>query len=69
MRIGFNKDMGRPTNHDFYSSRTAMNRMTSEEKKALDKASEEVWKEVRIAAEAHRQVTTRCIDLETLELT
>ena len=36
--------------------RTAMNRMTSEEKKALDKASEDVWKEVRIAAEAHRQV-------------
>ena len=33
-----------------------MNRMTSEEKKALDKASEDVWKEVRIAAEAHRQV-------------
>ena len=35
-----------------------MNRMTSEEKKALDKASEDVWKEVRIAAEAHRQVKT-----------
>ena len=39
-------------------SRTAINRMTSEEKKALDKASEDVWKEVRIAAEAHRQVRT-----------
>ena len=35
-----------------------MNRMTSEEKKAVDKASEDVWKEVRIAAEAHRQVKT-----------
>ncbi len=30
--------------------------MTSEEKKALDSASEDVWKEVRVAAEAHRQV-------------
>ncbi|KAG2460041.1 MAP2 aminopeptidase, partial [Polypterus senegalus] len=36
--------------------RTAAWRMTNEEKKALDKASEEIWNDFRQAAEAHRQV-------------
>ena len=36
-------------------STTAVNRMTSEEKKAIDLASSEVYKELRLAAEAHRQ--------------
>uniref|UniRef100_A0A8V0YJE7 Methionine aminopeptidase 2 n=1 Tax=Gallus gallus TaxID=9031 RepID=A0A8V0YJE7_CHICK len=36
--------------------RTAAWRITSEEKKALDQASEEIWNDFREAAEAHRQV-------------
>ncbi|KYO36210.1 methionine aminopeptidase 2 [Alligator mississippiensis] len=36
--------------------RTAAWRTTSEEKKALDQASEEMWNDFREAAEAHRQV-------------
>ncbi|XP_041113620.1 methionine aminopeptidase 2-like isoform X2 [Polyodon spathula] len=36
--------------------RSASWRMTNEEKKALDKANEEVWNDFRQAAEAHRQV-------------
>ncbi|CAG2162966.1 unnamed protein product [Oppiella nova] len=36
-------------------SRTAQNRMTSAEKRALDSASVEIYKELRLAAEAHRQ--------------
>lgn len=39
-----------------FSRRTAAWRMTSEEKKALDQASEEIWNDFREAAEAHRQV-------------
>ncbi|VDN56345.1 unnamed protein product [Dracunculus medinensis] len=35
--------------------RTAMNRMTNEEKKALDSTYEEIYKDFRQAAEAHRQ--------------
>ena len=35
---------------------TAAWRTTSEEKKALDQASEEIWNDFREAAEAHRQV-------------
>ncbi len=35
-----------------------MNRMTNEEKKALDKSYEDEYKEIRIAAEAHRQVNS-----------
>uniref|UniRef100_A0A2K5RBC0 Methionyl aminopeptidase 2 n=1 Tax=Cebus imitator TaxID=2715852 RepID=A0A2K5RBC0_CEBIM len=35
--------------------RTAAWRTTSEEKKALDQASEEIWNDFREAAEAHRQ--------------
>ncbi|XP_015415470.1 PREDICTED: LOW QUALITY PROTEIN: methionine aminopeptidase 2 [Myotis davidii] len=37
-------------------TRTAAWRTTSEEKKALDQASEEIWNDFREAAEAHRQV-------------
>lgn len=36
-------------------SRNAINRTTNEEKKALDLASEEMYRELRLAAEAHRQ--------------
>ncbi|XP_066489476.1 methionine aminopeptidase 2 [Tiliqua scincoides] len=42
-----------PTTQD---GRTAAWRITSEEKKALDQASEEIWNDFREAAEAHRQV-------------
>lgn len=37
--------------------RTARDRTTSEEKKALDKMMNDVYNEVRLAAEAHRQVS------------
>ena len=33
-----------------------MNRMTAEEKKMLDQSQEDIYQEVRLAAEAHRQV-------------
>lgn len=36
--------------------RTAKDRFTSEEKKALDRAQMDIYNEVRCAAEAHRQV-------------
>lgn len=39
-----------------FQRRTAAWRTTSEEKKALDQASEEIWNDFREAAEAHRQV-------------
>ncbi|XP_029969723.1 methionine aminopeptidase 2-like [Salarias fasciatus] len=42
-----------PTTQD---GRTAAWRTTSEEKRVLDKANEEVWSDFRQAAEAHRQV-------------
>ena len=35
--------------------RTGKDRMTSEEKKAIDRMNEDVYKEARLAAEAHRQ--------------
>lgn len=38
------------------SRRSAAWRMSNEEKRAIDKASEEVWNDYRQAAEAHRQV-------------
>lgn len=42
--------------------RTAKDRFTSEEKKALDRAQMDIYNEVRCAAEAHRQVIfTTCI--------
>ena len=37
-------------------SRSAAWRGTSEEKRAMDKANEEMWSDYRQAAEAHRQV-------------
>lgn len=37
-------------------SRSAINRMTLEERKAMDQAHSEVYEEMRCAAEAHRQV-------------
>jgi methionyl aminopeptidase len=37
-------------------SRTAANRFTSEEKRALDRLHNDIYNEVRHAAEAHRQV-------------
>uniref|UniRef100_A0A3Q3W048 Methionine aminopeptidase 2 n=1 Tax=Mola mola TaxID=94237 RepID=A0A3Q3W048_MOLML len=42
-----------PTSQD---GRSAAWRMTSEEKRVLDKANEELWNDFRQAAEAHRQV-------------
>ena len=36
--------------------RTAKDRFTTEEKKALDRAQMDIYNEVRCAAEAHRQV-------------
>lgn len=36
--------------------RSAAWRTTSEEKRALDRANEEMWNDFRQAAEAHRQV-------------
>ncbi|GAB1295505.1 Methionine aminopeptidase 2 [Apodemus speciosus] len=42
--------------HSVLERRTAAWRTTSEEKKALDQASEEIWNDFREAAEAHRQV-------------
>lgn len=41
-----------PTSQD---GRTGKDRMTSEENKAMDRLNEEVYKEARLAAEAHRQ--------------
>ena len=38
-------------------SRTAKDRFTSEEKRALDRLHNDIYNEVRHAAEAHRQVT------------
>ena len=37
-------------------SRTARDRFTSEEAKMLDQLQSDMYKEVRIASEAHRQV-------------
>ena len=38
--------------------RTAKDRFTSEEKKALDRSQMDIYNEVRCAAEAHRQVSS-----------
>jgi methionine aminopeptidase len=38
-----------------FCSTTAINRMTNEEKKALNSSYEEIYKDFRRAAEAHRQ--------------
>lgn len=39
-----------------YCSQTAKDRFTSEEKRALDRANNYLYQEVRQASEAHRQV-------------
>ena len=45
-------------NKIFFSfRRTAMNRFTSEEKKQLDLLQADMYSEIRLAAEAHRQVS------------
>jgi hypothetical protein len=41
-------------------SRTAKNRFTNEEKRALDRLQNDIYNEVRLAAEAHRQVCCMC---------
>lgn len=41
-----------------FLSTTAKDRMTNEEKRALDRANNYIYQEVRQAAEAHRQVQT-----------
>ncbi len=45
-----------------------MNRMTNEEKKALDKSYEDEYKEIRIAAEAHRQVLSLIFDFYGIDM-
>ena len=46
--------------------RTAKDRFTSEEKKALDRSQNDIYNEARCAAEAHRQVCTVLIFLQTV---
>jgi hypothetical protein len=41
-------------------SRTAKDRFTNEEKRALDRLQNDIYNEVRLAAEAHRQVCCMC---------
>lgn len=41
-------------------SRTAKDRFTNEEKRALDRLQNDIYSEVRLAAEAHRQVCCMC---------
>lgn len=50
--------MDYPTVND---SRTAKDRFTSEEKRALDRAENDIYNEVRLAAEAHRQVRIKIL--------
>lgn len=49
-------------------SRTAMNRMTSPEKKALESSFEDMYKEIRIGAEVHRTVSWRQSTLQVFEV-
>lgn len=46
--------------------RTAKDRFTSEEKRALDRMHNDIYNEVRLAAEAHRQVSI--LQIHTLQL-
>jgi hypothetical protein len=49
-------------------SRTAINRFTSEEKRALDRLHNDIYNEVRHAAEAHRQVCCEmCCQIGNIE--
>lgn len=45
--------------------RTAKDRFTNEEKKAIDAAHSEVYNEVRLAAEAHRETRQYMVRLIT----
>ena len=45
----------------FFDRRTAMNRMTNEDKKMLDDSSESIWQAHRQGAEAHRQVKKKSL--------
>lgn len=47
--------MEHPTPKDLPDDRTAKDRFTSEEKRALDRMNNEIYQELRQAAEAHRQ--------------
>lgn len=49
--------------------RTAKDRFSSEEKKALDRSQSDIYNEARCAAEAHRQVTNFISVLKYCELT
>ena len=57
--------MDYPIVHD---SRTAKDRFTNEEKRALDRAENDTYNEVRLAAEAHRQVTysQQCLPYQSI---
>ena len=46
--------------------RTAINRMTSQEKKALEVSYDDMYKEIRIGAEVHRTVINK--NLSCLEI-
>lgn len=47
--------------YDYSNSTTAKDRMTNEEKRALDRANSYIYQEIRQAAEAHRQVLSRIL--------
>lgn len=47
--------MEHPTPKDLPDDRTAKDRLTSEEKRALDRMNNDIYQELRQAAEAHRQ--------------
>lgn len=57
--------MDYPTVND---SRTAKDRFTSEEKRALDRAENDIYNEVRLAAEAHRQVCSSSVFVKSSHL-
>lgn len=46
--------------------RTAKDRFTNEEKKAIDSAQDEIYKEVRLAAEAHRETRQYMVSFDLL---
>lgn len=50
-----NYPVGQIMDHPVVDTSNALNRATNEEKRALDLANEEMYKELRLAAEAHRQ--------------
>lgn len=48
-------------------SRTAKDRFTNEEKRALDRLQNDIYSEMRLAAEAHRQVCLAVIIIRKKE--